>query len=530
MKHFMQGYTALVDRALRGRSAWLYALGAFVWLAATTWTRPLILPDEGRYVGVAWEMLKHGEWSVPRLDGLPFFHKPPLFYWITAASLKVFGVNEWAARMSSVLSAALIVGLAFWFLRKYAGQRLAALVALILATQPFLFGGGQYANLDMTVAAMITATVVLAADAVFRIEAGRPYRGILILAYAAAGLGFLAKGLIGIVLPGAIIVFWLLGRWRIDTLRRMFHVPAIAVFLLVSLPWMIAMQWRYSGFFDYYIVYQHFKRFLESGFNNPYPFWFYVPVLLALSLPWSIQVWRAARPAYWRNPERAALRGLMLSWLLVVLIFFSIPSSKLVGYILPLLAPFAFFLAEPFELRMRAGEDKALKTFSVYTLVSIGLCLVAVLALVVAPQPSSKPLARAMSAQFQPDDQIVMLGRYRYDLDFYLHAARPAYVVADWDDPAIKTEDTWRKELYDAGLFEPDAAARTLVRPAALVQQLCTQRTHTIWLVGDRNSFHDFPFVAAMAPYASDRKLRVWKVDPGPPLRFCAETPRSAPE
>ena len=333
-----------------------------------------------------------------------------------------------------------------------------------------------------------------------------------------------------VTLSVAFLTAWLLGRWRIDTLRRMFHVPAIAVFLLVSLPWMIAMQWRYSGFFDYYIVYQHFKRFLESGFNNPYPFWFYVPVLLALSLPWSIQVWRAARPAYWRNPERAALRGLMLSWLLVVLIFFSIPSSKLVGYILPLLAPFAFFLAEPFELRMRAGEDKALKTFSVYTLVSIGLCLVAVLALVVAPQPSSKPLARAMSAQFQPDDQIVMLGRYRYDLDFYLHAARPAYVVADWDDPAIKTEDTWRKELYDAGLFEPDAAARTLVRPAALVQQLCTQRTHTIWLVGDRNSFHDFPFVAAMAPYASDRKLRVWKVEPGPALRFCAETPRSAPE
>jgi hypothetical protein len=530
MKHFMQRYTAIVARVLQVRSAWLCALGAFVWLAATTWTRPLLVPDEGRYVGVAWEMLKQGEWSVPRLDGLPFFHKPPLFYWITAASLKLFGVNAWAARMSSVLAAALIVGLAFWFLRKYAGQRLAALAALVLATQPFLFGGGQYANLDMTVAAMITATVVLAADAVFRIEAGRAYRGMLTLAYAAAGLGFLAKGLIGIVLPGAIIVFWLLGRRRIDTLLRMFYVPAIVVFLLVSLPWMIAMQWRYSGFFDYYIVYQHFKRFLESGFNNPYPFWFYVPVLLALSLPWSIQVWRAVRPAYWRNPERAALRGLMLSWLLVVLIFFSIPSSKLVGYILPLLVPFAFFLSEPFELRMRAGEGKALATFSIYTLVSIALCLVAVLALVVVPQPSSKPLARAMLTQFQPGDQVVMLGRYRYDLDFYLHAARPAYVVSNWDDPSIKTEDNWRKELYDAGLFEPDAAARTLVRPAALVQQLCSQRTHVIWLVGDRNSFHDFPFVAAMAPFASDRKLRVWRVEPGPALRFCAGTPKSAPE
>ena len=71
----------------------------FVWLAATAWLRPLALPDEGRYVGVAWEMMRSGDWLTPTLNGLPFFHKPPLFYWITGASMSVLGLNEWAVRV-----------------------------------------------------------------------------------------------------------------------------------------------------------------------------------------------------------------------------------------------------------------------------------------------------------------------------------------------------------------------------------------------------------------------------------------------
>src|SRR5215510_2796555 len=81
------------------------SLAVFLWLAAVAWLRPLSLPDEGRYVGVALEMLWSGDWLVPTLDTLPYFHKPPLFYWLTAASLATFGVNEWAARLPSLLAA-----------------------------------------------------------------------------------------------------------------------------------------------------------------------------------------------------------------------------------------------------------------------------------------------------------------------------------------------------------------------------------------------------------------------------------------
>ena len=76
---------------------------AALWLAATLWMRPLALPDEGRYGGVPWEMLRSGNWLVPTLDGLPYFHKPPLFYWISAAAMSLFGTTEWAARVAPFL-------------------------------------------------------------------------------------------------------------------------------------------------------------------------------------------------------------------------------------------------------------------------------------------------------------------------------------------------------------------------------------------------------------------------------------------
>ncbi|MQM32570.1 MAG: glycosyl transferase, partial [Candidatus Accumulibacter phosphatis] len=177
-------------------------------------TRSLMLPDEGRYIGVAWAMLNSGDWLTPTLDGLPYFHKPPLFYWLTGLSLKLFGVNDWAGRLASVFGALVAVGGLFFFVRRYAGQRLATLAVAVLVTQPMFFAGAQYANLDMLVAGMISASIVCGASAILRLDSGQSYRPALAAAYVFAALGVLAKGLIGIVLPGAILLAWLLLRKR----------------------------------------------------------------------------------------------------------------------------------------------------------------------------------------------------------------------------------------------------------------------------------------------------------------------------
>jgi 4-amino-4-deoxy-L-arabinose transferase-like glycosyltransferase len=133
------------------RSTSLVMLATAVWLAATAGIRPLMLPDEGRYAGVAWEILTTGDWLVPRLDGMPFFHKPPLFYWLTTLSLRLFGAHELPVRAASLVAGlCAAVGL-YRFVRRYRDSQVATLSIVILVTQPIFYAGSQFANLDMLV-------------------------------------------------------------------------------------------------------------------------------------------------------------------------------------------------------------------------------------------------------------------------------------------------------------------------------------------------------------------------------------------
>src|SRR5262249_26071909 len=214
---------AIVRRSIANPPMLLVAL--FGWLSAAAWLRPLALPDEGRYVGVAWEMLRSGNWLVPTLNTLPYFHKPPLFYWLTAASLALFGLNEWAARLPSLLAATGAAFALFLFARRWLNERYGELSLLILATTPFFFGGAQFANLDMLVAAFIACAILAAADAVLDVEDGHPRRRSLAAAYAFAALGVLAKGLIGVVLPALVMLAWLSYLGRAGMLLRLVWLP-----------------------------------------------------------------------------------------------------------------------------------------------------------------------------------------------------------------------------------------------------------------------------------------------------------------
>ncbi|HUH87354.1 MAG TPA: glycosyltransferase family 39 protein [Pusillimonas sp.] len=521
----------LAGLPLRAHSTWVVVLAAFLWFAATTWSWPLLLPDEGRYVGVAWGMLSRGEWGVPLLNGLPFFHKPPLFYWVTASAMWVFGVNEWAARLASVLGATLMVGALYWFLKVHAERTVAVCAAVALALQPFVFGASHYANLDMLVAGIITATIVLAASAVLRAEQAQPYRLVLVLAYVALALGFLAKGLIGVVLPAGIIFAWLVVRGRYRILWKLLWLPGIAVFLALSLPWMWAMQQQYPDFFDYYILYQHFHRFLEKGFNNARPFWFYLPVLLLLALPWSTQLWKVFTGKYWSEQEHAPIRSLMAAWFLVVFLFFSIPNSKLAGYVLPCAPPIAYFVADLFSKGLQGRTDsRAHRVFGSFIAIALAICVGAVIAISFANRPSGKMLALQLASVMQPADRLVMLGRIQYDLNFYLRAEQPAWVVADWNAPDIRNIDNWRKELFDAAPFDRRHANELLVRLDQLNTRLCEPHTGTLWLVGAASAFDKLPGMEPTDPDISAGGLHAWGLSPEKRFKICAGTPKIALE
>ncbi|HEX7387581.1 MAG TPA: glycosyltransferase family 39 protein [Castellaniella sp.] len=539
----------LVDAAqrlgqrLQTRRSWGWvALLTFIWLASTTWTYPLLLPDEGRYVGVAWHMLTSGDYLTPRLDGMPFFHKPPLFYWLTAWSLHLFGDNAWAGRLCSVLAATVLVTVFYLFLRRYTRRRAAGLAVLILAVQPFLFGAAHYANLDMLVAALMSLTIMAGADAVFRRDQILEDRPALVGMYVAAAAGFLAKGLIGVVLPGGVLFFWLLGRRRFDAMGRLLWWPGIVLFLVLTLPWMVIMQVRHPDFFHYYIVVQHFERFLDPGFNNPHPFWFYVPVVLVLTLPWCIQLWRWCQPQGPLNPsfvppvhrmeqvDRRVLRGLMLSWMAVVLVFFSIPTSKLVGYVIAALPPLAWFIQEAFEQRREQKAPGVGRSIARHAVIAAVICGLAVVAMVVFPQRSTKSLAETLAAQAQPGDQVVMLDQYAYDLPMYANWREPIAVVSNWDDPGLHQADDWRLELFDAAQFEPALGKRLLWLPAGLQSFLCAPDHPTTWLVAYLDEVGQYPELAGLKPDARSRKMGLWRIAAKAPVNGCAETPRSAPK
>lgn len=446
----------------------LAALAA--WLAATMGWRPLMLPDEGRYAGVAREMLV-ADALVPTLHGLPFFHKPPLMYWLDMAAMQVLGINAFAARVAPAVGAWLMGAALYLDVQRRAGARDAAIALGMLATTPFYFLGAQYANHDMLVAGLITAAIVAARRAVDDPQAP-PLRWVL-AAWCAMALAVLAKGLIGIVLPALVIGPWLLAgrRWR-DLLRLM-HPLAVTAFVAIAAPWFVAMQLRYPGFLDYFVLEQHVRRFAQSGFNNEQPFWFYVPVMLLLTLPWSLWLVAARR----RGPDSAERPGAATTafhawWVLAVVGFFTLPDSKLVGYVLPALAPFIAIVG-PGACRGQAWRA---------VLLAAALsCVAIVTALAWAAPKSHRDVGEALGAQLRPGDRVVFVDEPFFDVPFYAGMTQRPVVLSDWDDPALPRRDDWRKELSDAARFAAPADAARLWptgRAAAL-------RCHpgTVWFV-----------------------------------------------
>jgi 4-amino-4-deoxy-L-arabinose transferase-like glycosyltransferase len=497
---------------------WAVALALLAWLGCTAWWRPLAVPDEGRYAGVAWEMIRSGDWLTPTLNGLPFFHKPPLFYWLTALSLKTFGLSLEAARLASVLGAWLGAMGLYLLVRHWVSARLAGWTLLVLATQPFFFGGAQYANLDMLVAGCISATIALAVHAVLARESGQAHRAALWGAYGMAGLGLLAKGLIGLVLPGGVVVAWLVltGRWR--AILGLLSVPGLLVLAAVAAPWFLAMQRLYPDFFHYFFVYQHFQRFTQGGFNNMHPWWWYLPMLLGLTLPWVpaalLARWwpqgrrhghDAAAPA---PAQRASLRWLAWIWMAVILLFFSLPKSKLPGYILPTLPPLAFLVADALDRRWPRPGAWAPRVWGGS---AAALCVALIGLAVRYDDQSARPVLPVIQPLLKQGVPLVYVNEFVYDLPFYLAHPEPIPVISNWDDPDLPRHDNDRKELFDAGEFNPGRAQTVLVHKSQWHAWLCAHPR--LIVMGPHDVPKAYPELASQAPVMQLKLWKLWVLD-----------------
>jgi len=395
---------------------------------------PLFTPDEGRYGEVAREMLVSHDFITPRVNGVAFLDKPVLYYWLEATAIALFGIKEWALRLFPAL-----LGVASCLIMYYCGRRLfdrktGLLSAIILATSPLYFISAHYANLDLEVAIFISASLLFFITGV---ESHPISRRFLIAAYVFAALASLTKGLIGIVFPALIIGIWiaLSSQWKL--LLRMHLIKGLMLFTIIVLPWYYLAQQANPQFLHYFFVTQHVTRFLSTGeFNNPIPFWFYLPVVCIGFLPWTAFLIQAIT-----HPTRSRIKLFLLIWIAVVFVFFSIPHSKIITYILPLFPALALLVGH-----YLATQYSSLRLFITLVVLNTLVLLTLVFCANHFNPHSTKSLVTTLKTIMEPQDEVINYYKFYQDLPLYLE--KRITLVADWNSPTIANKDNWIRELW----------------------------------------------------------------------------------
>ncbi len=324
---------------------------------------PLANPDEGRYGEIPREMIATGDYVTPRLDGVKYFEKPPLTYWLVAGCLKLFGPGEASARATPAVFAALGVLLAYATGRALAGRDAGFWTALVQATSLLYFAHARILLTDMVVSVLITATLYFFLLGV-REPPGRKRRLLFYGLYASAAGATLAKGLIGVLLPGAVMFLWLVAfnQWR--RLHPFYLLTGGLIFALIAVPWHVLVASRNPEWAQFYFVHEHWLRFTTTTHSRTAPWWFFIPIVLFGVFPWTGFLWpavRAALPASWARRAEVADIAFLLLWAAFIFLFFSASKSKLVPYVLPVLPPLALLIGQYIGPRWSAGTALPLR-------------------------------------------------------------------------------------------------------------------------------------------------------------------------
>jgi 4-amino-4-deoxy-L-arabinose transferase-like glycosyltransferase len=342
----------------------LLLLAAVVLLAVEPGRVPLFEPDEGRYSEIPREMIATGDFITPRLNGVLYFEKPPLHYWLVASSFLAFGESESAARLPTKAASIGLVLITVLFARRRYGERVALLSGLILAGSALVFGLAHITIIDPALSCALAGAVFsFAAFAEAEEKAhragGRSHR------FAPAGLyglhlscaaAVMLKGLIGIVLPGGAILVWVLVTGRFRILPKLFSPGPLLLFAALAVPWHVAVARRNPDFLNFYFVHEHFDRFAKKEHHREGSPLYFVAVLLAGFLPWTAFVSRFKD--VWPGWSLSALRDratetFLFTFSVLVFLFFSVSRSKLIPYVEPIWPPLALLLAIGIE-RARA--------------------------------------------------------------------------------------------------------------------------------------------------------------------------------
>lgn len=506
------------------RKSWLSLAALFLLLLALAALRPLAVPDEGRYGEIGRWMLQSGDWLTPRLNGIPFFHKPPYLYWLEAVSIAIFGAQVWAVRLIPALHAGLMLLVMYMSVRRFATEAVARRAVWMLGSSLAFLLGGQYVNHDMLVAAWIGVAIWCFALAFM--HGDKPQPNLARWGFVACALGVLSKGLIGLALPGLVLLVWLLWTRQIKKVLYLPWLSGLALFAVIALPWFWLAGREFPGMLDYMFGDQQVRRFSASTFNNGQPWWFYLPCLLILLFPWAFFALNQALVQVRRSPGAGnsianGWRALCWIWLLSIMGFFSIQNSKVIGYALPVMPPLALLAALGWDdamARLGLAARTQARVFAGLCVLSLGMALAANLgAADYTRKYGAQDIAQALKAAgARPSDTIYVLGDYAYDLPFYRQASGPMVVLLDWSVLRRLDGDDWQHELLDGAIFD-EQAARVLQMPEALAQ---ARQQAGAWMIARTE----------VAPSGFTRVFwgRAWSLYR--PLAAAGPAPGSAPE
>ncbi len=335
--------------------------------------RDLVDPDEGRYAEISREMVASGDWITPRLNDLKYFEKPALQYWMSAISLKLFGINNTAARLWVALIA-FLGSLWTWYLGKRLFGEPAGFYAFLTLSSGFMYVVmGHLNTLDMSVSVFLFFGIGALLLAQRQRENPQANRNWMLFGWAALALAVLSKGLIGLVLPGIALVFYSL--WQRDwRLWSQLHLgKGLLLFFAITVPWFVLVSRANPEFARFFFIHEHFERFTTEQHGRNEAWWYFLPILLLGVAPWFWLGLRSLfRPGFaWRARSGGEFEPERFLWVYIIgiMLFFSIGSSKLPPYILPIFPALSLLMGQ--RLARQPGLPAELVTFGLTLLILV---------------------------------------------------------------------------------------------------------------------------------------------------------------
>ncbi|UQS16266.1 lipid IV(A) 4-amino-4-deoxy-L-arabinosyltransferase [Pseudomonas sp. HS6] len=338
-------------------------------------THGLWIPDETRYGQISQEMLLSGNWVAPHFMGIRYFEKPIAGYWMIAIGQAIFGDNLFGVRIASALSTGASVWLTYLMARRlWNNPRISAASALLYMSFGLIAGQAGYANLDPQFTLWVNLSMVAVWFAIDS-ETPRARLGGWALLGIACGMGLMTKGFLALLLPVLIALPYMIWQRRFGELVR-YGLVAVVVCVLISLPWVLAVHYREPDFWRFFFWHEHIRRFAAGdAAQHARPWWFYLPLLFASTLPWAVLLPSTLLRA-WREKREAKTAYLAL-WFLLPLVFFSLSSGKLPTYIMPCLLPVALLMGQTVVNWLNQNSGRVLRLNGVINTIIASAALVA---------------------------------------------------------------------------------------------------------------------------------------------------------